>query len=212
MSRNSTKVNAHIRYKTASGIPVPGVTTVLSVLSKPALIPWANRLGLQGIDSSKFVDEKAQVGTLAHYLVMCHFRGIEPDTSDYSAKQIDQAENSLLSFFEWEKPHAIKPILVEEPLVSDQHGYGGTVDLYGVIDGEPTLIDFKTGKGIYPEMRYQVAAYRQLLEEHGHQVSNARILRIGRDEDEGFEDQRMGDLKKEWEIFTHCLAIWRLQK
>jgi len=50
---------AHITYKLADGVPVPGVTTILSVLNKPALVKWANNLGLQGIDSSKYVDEKA---------------------------------------------------------------------------------------------------------------------------------------------------------
>jgi hypothetical protein len=189
------------------------VTTILgSVLAKPALVAWANKLGLQGIDVGKFVDDKAEIGTLAHYFIMCHFKGISPDTSDYSWHQIDQAENSLLSFFEWEKSHTIKPILVEEPLVSDQHGYGGTIDFYGEVDGETTLIDFKTSNGLYREMFYQVAAYRSLLEGHRYQVSSTRILRIGRDEDEGFEEQRMGDLGREWEIFTHCLAIYQLQK
>ena len=33
---------AHTVYKTADGIRVPGVTTVLGVLNKPALIKWAN--------------------------------------------------------------------------------------------------------------------------------------------------------------------------
>ena len=36
---------AHITYKLADGTAVPGVTTVLSVLNKPALVKWANNLG-----------------------------------------------------------------------------------------------------------------------------------------------------------------------
>ncbi len=40
----------HTRYKLKNGLLVPGVTTVTGVLDKPALIIWANRLGLQGID------------------------------------------------------------------------------------------------------------------------------------------------------------------
>jgi hypothetical protein len=182
------------------------------VLNKPSLVKWANNLGLQGIDSAKYVDEKASIGTLAHYFIMCHFKQIEPDTQDYSARQIDQAENSLLSFYEWEKSHTVNPILVEEPLVSETYQYGGTIDYYGEIDGIPTLVDFKTGKSIYPEMFYQIAAYHQLLGETGHLVTNACILRIGRDEDEGFEERKTGNLDKKWEIFAHCLAIYRLKK
>ena len=49
----------HTVYKLASGARVPGVTTVLSVLNKPALVPWANKLGLEGIDVRKYVDALA---------------------------------------------------------------------------------------------------------------------------------------------------------
>jgi len=206
------KTNAHIRYKNSRGDIVPGVTTVLGVLNKPALVKWANNLGLQGIDSTKFVDEKASIGTLAHYLIMCHFEGVEPDVSDFTPNQIAQAKNSLLSFYQWEGLHSIRPVLVEAPLVSDEYGYGGTVDLYAEVDDKPTLIDFKTGKGIFPEMFYQLAAYNRLLDEKGYATKDALILRIGRNEREGFEDARAGDLSREWQIFLHCLGIYRLRK
>ena len=206
------RVEAHTRYKTKDGKPVPGVTTVLGILNKPALVAWANRLGLQGIDSNKYVDEKASIGTLAHYFIMCHFRGIKPDTSDYSAKQIDQAENCLLSFYEWEKSHRLSPALVERPLVSEQYGFGGTPDFYGEVDRILTLVDFKTSKAIWPEMYYQVVAYTQLVEEYGYHPSSVRILRIGRDEDEGFEEKQVNNLGKRWEIFEACLRIYKLQK
>jgi hypothetical protein len=206
------KTNAHIIYEDKRGTLVPGVTTVLNILSKPFLIKWANNLGQRGIDSSKYTDEAALCGTLAHYLIMCHFKGVSPDTSDYSANQAQQAKNSLLSFRRWEKSHSVKPILVEKSLVSDTFGYGGTIDFYGKIDGKPTLVDFKTGKDIYPEMRYQVAAYYQLLREHRYEVSETRILCIGRGEDDGFKEQEMGNLEREWKIFAHCLAIYKLQR
>src|SRR5439155_21898181 len=54
------KVKAHVRYYTSKGEQVPGVTTILSVLNKPALVSWANRMGLQGIDTHKYVDEAAR--------------------------------------------------------------------------------------------------------------------------------------------------------
>jgi len=206
------KAKAHIRYKDTAGYIVPGVTTILGVLNKPALVKWANNLGLQGIDSSKYRDEMADIGTLAHYLIMCHLTGQTPDTADYSPNQLEMAENATLSYYEWAKGHTIEPILVEEALVSDQYGYGGTVDLYAAVDGVKTLVDFKTGKAIYPEMLYQLAAYKQLLQEHGYEVGPARILRIGRDADEGFEEKVVNGLEREWDIFAHCLGIYNLRK
>lgn len=203
---------AHITYKLQDGMAVPGVTTILSVLNKPALVPWANKLGLQGIDSTKYVDEKAAIGTLAHRMIADYLQGNETDTSEYSKVQIDQAENAVLSFFEWEKTHHIDPILVEEPLVSEMFRFGGTIDCLGQINGNLCLLDFKTSRGIFPEMLIQVAAYKQLLVEHGYEVNQTTILRIGRTDDEGFEERLVNELDKRWQIFQHCLEIYRLQK
>ena len=84
--------------------------------------------------------------------------------------------------------------------------------MLAVVNGISTLIDFKTGKALYPENQIQVAAYWSLLLEHGYKVSGALILRIGRGEDEGFEIKPVTNLEANWELFTHCLAIYELQK
>src|SRR5690606_31028805 len=99
-------------------------------------------------------------------------------------KEISLAENALIKFLNWRRAHDFVPILLETPLVSEEHRFGGTIDAYGLLDGAPALIDLKTGRAIYPEMVYQLAAYRQLLIEHGYAVDNVRIVRIGRDESE----------------------------
>jgi len=63
------RAKAHQRYRTSDGTIVPGVTTVIGILNKPALVKWANDLGLRGIDSASYVDETARIGTLAHEMV-----------------------------------------------------------------------------------------------------------------------------------------------
>ena len=75
---------AHTRYYLQDGTLVPGATTVTGLLNKPALVKWANNLGLQGIDSSKYVDKAARVGTLIHSLVEAHITGKKADLSDYT--------------------------------------------------------------------------------------------------------------------------------
>ena len=156
------KTAAHIRYKTTDGTIVPGVTTILGILNKPALVRWANQLGLRGID--------------------------------------------------WEKQHTIHTIFAERPLVSDRLKFGGTADWYGRLDDVTTLLDFKTGKRIYPEMAYQLAAYLSLLGEARYTASNHQILRVGRDSTEGFEVRTYPFLRTQWLIFKHCLDIYHLQK
>ena len=206
------KDKPHTIYRLADGNRVPGVTTFLGVLNKPALISWANKLGLQGIDSTKYVDNLADVGTLAHLMILALLKKEELDTSDYSQTQIDLATNSFKSYLKWAKPYKIEPILVETPLVSEEYRFGGTPDLLAMVDGASTLIDFKTSKAIYPEHHIQVAAYWVLILEHGYGIDNTMILRIGRDESEGFEVRPIKAIRTSWEIFTHCQAIYELQK
>lgn len=206
------KSKAHTVYKLEDGTKVPGVTTVLGILNKPALVKWANNLGLQGIDSSKYRDEMADIGTLAHQMIVDYFKKVGTDNSDYSENQIELAENCLLSFMEWEKGHNIEVIMAEKELISTEYGFGGTIDCYCNLDGQPTLLDFKTGKAIYPEMFYQLAAYEQLLREAGYLVDVSRILRIGRDNNEGFEERLVGDTAKHLELFKNCLNIYNLKK
>jgi hypothetical protein len=206
------KVNAHTQYINANGNRVVGVTTVLNVLDKPALVKWANNLGLQGLDSNKYRDKMADVGTITHLRILSHLKGIEPDLSEYSQSDIKTSDNCMLSYYEWEKHHKLEPICIETPLVSDRYGYGGTPDFVGLIDGRLEIIDYKTGNGIYGSAYYQVAAYRQMAQELGHNVEHARILRIGRDENEGFEERLVTKFDDEFQLFLRCLDIYNLLK
>ena len=211
-TQTSQRTRAHIIYRAQDGNSVPGVTTVLGILNKPALVPWANKLGLQGIDSAKYVDDKAAIGTLAHQMIADYLKGQPTNTSEYSQVQIDQAENAVLSYFEWEKAHPLQPILVEQPMVSELYRFGGTIDCLCRMNGDLYLVDFKTSSGIWPEMLTQAAAYLNLASEYGYEAKQAIILRIGRTPDEGFEERIVNHVGKRWAIFQHCLAIWNLQK
>jgi predicted RecB family nuclease len=141
---------------------------------------------------------------------MCTLKGEQPDTSEYSQADIQKANNCRAKFRNWLKEHPISPIMIETPLVSEEYKYGGTLDLFAEFNSEFILVDFKTRKALYDEYFYQLAAYRQLLHEQGWPVANARILRIGRDEDEGFEEVIRTNLETEYQIFLKCLEIYQL--
>lgn len=204
------KTKAHQRYKLIDGTPVPGVTTITNQLNKPALIPWANRMGLAGIDTSKYVDDKAMIGTLAHEMILAHLSKRAVDTADYSKNQIDLAENAFLSYLEWEKGHKVEPIMTEYQLVSERYLYGGTLDFFGRVDGMFELVDFKTGSGIYDEMWFQVAAYGGL--KVYMPPSKYRILNIPRTEDEAFKEEFKTDLSLHFEAFLKLLDFYYLNK
>jgi hypothetical protein len=179
------------------------------------MLIWAFNCGRDGIDLDKYRDEKAEIGHLAHQMILDHFRGTVTETEDYSANQIDAAENAFISFLEWSKHHTIEPVLIEEQLVSERYRFGGTFDLLAIIDGKVTLLDFKTGKALYDESWYQLAAYNILLMEAYPEVGpieRFKLVRIGRDEDEGFEEPEMGPglvLSLCESIFLHALGIYQ---
>ena len=211
------KNKAHTKYYLKDGTLVPGTTTITGELGwgKSALIAWANNLGLKGLSSAKFRDDKAEIGTLAHGLILENHGGEKFDTSDYSKNQIDSAENSVISYYEWLKGKKLEPILVEKPLISEQHKFGGTPDNYCKLDGISTLLDYKTGKGIYLEHWIQVAGgYNLLLLETGHQVEQIMILNIPRTEDESFQQKVINANQAEIceKIFLKCLDIYNLHK
>lgn len=206
------KAKAHIRYRLADGTIVPGVTTIIGVLAKPALIKWANNLGLQGIDSNKYVDAAARVGTLAHEMIEYYLRCERLDLSDYTENEVKKARQAFRKFVVWAKPLNLQPVLLEQPLVSEQFKFGGTIDFYGRRNGIPTLIDFKTSKALYSDHLLQVAAYAMLLRHNDYPLFEVYILRIGRDEGEGFEERRVDKLLRRQALFRYCLDIYRLKK
>lgn len=204
------KTKAHTRYRNANNEIVPGVTTIVGQLDKPALVPWANKLGLQGIDSRKFSQELAEIGTLAHTMIMNNLRGVETDTSDYSREQIDKAENSFISWLEWAGERKIEAVFIEQPLVSEKYQFGGKPDGLFRIDNIVTLPDYKTG-GIWREHYIQLCGYWGLIRENGYPLpEKGLILGIPRTSDEAFREVTLTNFSVGWEIFLHLREIYGL--
>ena len=212
------KHKAHTIYKNRAGKRIPGVTTITGTQlgwNGRVLMNWANRMGLQGVDTLKYVDDKAKIGTLSHLLITDWMQKIETDTSDYSKNQIDEAHESVDNFFQWEKENKIEPILIEEELVSELYQYGGKLDIYGRLHDKFGLTDLKTGSGVYPEMIVQVGgAYANLLREHGYAVDFVRILNIPRSTTEGFADKLIPPevCRSAFQVFINCRKNHDLQK
>ncbi len=216
VEKNSAKkARTHTVYKNSEGKRVPGVTTITGVLNKPALVPWANKIGLQGIEVSKYVDDLAAIGTLAHYMVECHIKKEKPALDDYSKNQIDSAETSFLKFLDWEGKHKIQYMETEKQLISEKFQYGGTLDILMVLDGVRTLVDLKTCKAIYSDHFLQVGGgYMLLANENIGDIKEAGILRIGRSEEEGIEAEYkpVPNILKFQKMFLLCLDVYNLKK
>jgi hypothetical protein len=212
------RYRAHTTYRLKDGTKVPGTTTICGLLDRPALRAWANRIGLEGYEMDKYLDPLAGVGTLTHARILAEVSGgpLTEDISEYSAKEIDLSDNAMLKLYEWRKQHKFGEVVgCEMQLVSEQYRYGGTLDCLCELDGKLTLIDYKTGSGIYPDMAIQLAAYRWLVKENlGLDIDRAMIVNIGRTPDEDYNEKPFtnAQLDAAWELFLHLRAIYDLKK
>ncbi len=207
----------HTVYKTSDGERLPGVTTVINELgwNKNMLIAWSRREALAGNDPDKIKNEAARPGTLMHSFIEGHIKGEKVDTVDFTENQIELAKNSYFAFVEWERAMKPKYLGTEIQLVSEKYRFGGTADMIGEIGGELVLCDWKSSKGIYPEMTIQIAAYKVAYEEMnpGKKVHHGGILRLDR-ETSAYDYHDISSKKMEWgwEVFQHCLALYALKK
>lgn len=204
------KYKVHIRYELKDGTRVPGNTTIVGGWgeNKGTLMNWGWKMGLEGIDIYAYMNEMKKIGTLAHALITNGLIGEDTDMSGYSQQQIDAAENSLLSWYEWEKNYKIKPILVEIPKVSEKYKFGTTIDIYAEINNVLEILELKSGSGIYESHFVQTSAQKQVLEENGYPVERVRILNIPRTEDESFLEEIVTKLPIWWNIFKSLLKTY----
>lgn len=206
------KTSLHQQYRDSHGTLLPGVTTVLGILDKPAIHYWIAKMTREGKDWTKMRDQMADIGTIAHYLILCDLKGISPNTSEYAPADVEKANNALQSYHAWKKANQVFPIAVEQSMISEKFGFGGTFDLLANVNGQLTIIDFKTSGALYEEYGTQIAAYRQLVLENRHHDTQGKLIRINRAANDDFESKTVDLLDKRFELFRHLLRVYTLSK
>lgn len=127
------------------GVQYPSVTQVLGAA------------GVYG-DSMRFYDERSRIrGKNVHRIIELHLKGIlDKKTVDkrlkgyYDAFQKFEAENEVVA-------NEVEKVVCNSGLM-----VAGTVDFIGKLNGEPVIIDFKTGVPV-PATALQLAGYKVLI-------------------------------------------------
>lgn len=186
-------------YRDSAGRVVPGVTKALEVLAKPALIGWANKLGLQGRTLSEALRDSANRGTNLHAQFDAVLRGGTP------------ASRPAEQFLEWLLLVGVQrpPMLTEQPFVSDEWGFGGTPDAVVQMPGGLTLLDFKTGSGIYPEHLYQAGAYLRLIQYAGVPATSALVVLVPASGGP-VQHREVSDPDRALKVVRLCAELYRL--
>jgi hypothetical protein len=161
---------------------VPGVTTIVKFCGESAdgLIQWAWKVGYDGQTLDDARQKPRDAGKIVHAMIEADVRGQDPpDLTSLGMEMREKAERAFSQFIEWKRTESFETIGAELSLVSQKHGYGGTMDLART-NGRVTLMDYKAGKGPYIGHLVQLAGYGGLWAEHNPDkpIERFELLRI----------------------------------
>lgn len=216
------------RY-TVNGESKVGVTSILSIINKPALIQWAVNEGVsyikENLKAGTTYDEielhnilenakkahrvrkteAADFGTLAHSWIEKYIKGENPEPLVNKTLQ-----NAINVFLKWVDEKNVKFIASEQPIYSKKYDYCGTYDFLCEIDGKRYIGDLKTSKGIYGEYHMQLAAYRYAVEEETQTpVDGCLIVRIPKTEDDHVEIAHMNNYNANAKAFLYAVGLYK---
>lgn len=211
---NTKESRPRPRYTTANGKLVASVTTILGrIYAKPALTNWAWKLGRSGITMDENRITTADAGNVAHELIAAWLQGREPDLHWWAPAALPGGYAAFANAQEWCSRHTIQTIEIEQPRVSEVHAYGGTPDLYAIVDGRREVIDWKTSTNVYTENFLQLAGYRAMLVEAQKPVDALRVVILGREFATQFPFDEVADtpemLERCWRCFWDCRDLYR---
>jgi hypothetical protein len=163
---------------TIDGAKVPGVTTIIGILDKPALLDWAARETaayaddhwaelstlrsadrIERLTKARYATNRRAVvqGNRVHALGDRISRGEQIPTNEIPAELVSWVEAYARFLDAWD----LEVLHTEMPVANTAYRYAGTLDAIAYSPRLGTiLLDLKTGKGVYDEVALQLAAYR----------------------------------------------------
>jgi hypothetical protein len=174
-------------YRTAEGVVVPGVTTILRAA------------GL--IDTRWCTDYGRDRGTLVHLACEYDDRGILDDAT------VDDAIKGYVEAWRCFKATArFTPESMEVVVHNETYGYAGKYDVAGTMHGSKVIVDRKTGT-VYPATGLQLAAYERCMGEP-HKRMAVELHEDGKFKVEMYTDE------SDWQVFCATLAVynWKQRK
>lgn len=207
---------------------VPSVTTVLSVLAKPALETWKVKQGILAAltlprdpgeaddaylarvmeDSKAQAKAAAEEGTRIHDACECAIKG-RPYPGTYR-KHVEGALAKLRELFpdvnDW----------IAEASFAHPSGFGGKVDLHSpstgiVVDYKGKDGDFSDGKRLAYDQHYQLAAYQNGLGLPRAPCANIFFSRTHPGCTYGHK-WSAEEIEEGWQVFAATLELWKRLK
>lgn len=132
------------------------------------------------------------------------------------------AEKVVKGATEWMKAVNLEPIDIERRVYDAKTGYAGRYDLKARVDWDLpdgakerriVIVDWKSSKGVYPDMFVQNIAYRQAdaITANGNRSKGGMIVRLAKTEDDPvpFEAVQVPFNPAAFDLFVSALTFWR---
>lgn len=129
--------------------------------------------------------DAADYGTMAHAWLESHLNGVSVDLNALP----EPSRNAVNAYLLWEKQHELKTLKTEQTFYCCKLNYAGTADWVGMIDGELTLMDWKSSSGIFFNYPIQVLGYA-IADEMQNADRLYRQVGIGRFGKDGISEVR----------------------
>ena len=209
-------------YRLKDGTEVPGVTTLVKLADDAGgLIGAAAKIGPA---YREVWNRETDIGTAVHDMIVQRLEG-RPITNPLEDPDLlTRAYLGYRAAEAWLITSKINPIEWEVSLVSEEHRFGGQIDMIGRLKdsneeracGDLVVVDWKTSKSFYSNMLTQVAAYRELWNENrpGNPITGgAYVVRLGKDDGATYpRHYPPWKLDKGWEYFLLMRRVWGAQK
>lgn len=222
------------------GKPATGVTTVISVLAKPALIGWAAkmaaehvRLGIEALPAeldwnddsfaetlNRLIEESKSAHTKKKEAAGTHGTDAHALVELYVNSCINKWDiaadlvEKIKPFVEWAEANVDHFLFSERKMFNKDLFIAGTADFGCVLKtGQKLMGDFKTSSGVYGIDYYlQCAGYKILAEAEGDEkYDGCVIVRLGKKGPADFDVTYNYDCETAEKSFMACLTLYRAQ-
>jgi hypothetical protein len=201
--------------------PYVRVTEVLNtVMNKPGLVKWIGGVGIAFAENKR--NECRDIGTEVHKIISEIINGRSFNDTPENIMQwtllSPEIKYGVIAWMQAQLSIPFKPVQSELLLISEKYGYAGTTDCLCKIGKQKWLLDWKVASKLWPEVKFQMAAYYSAyLEMTGKKLAGARAIRLDRDTGKWtFQDQLIMTPEELTEAFQEgflpLLKVYRYNK
>lgn len=186
----------------------PSSTTILLAYPQsPFLTKWIAENGWH--ESQRIKEAKGVSGTRIHNACDLLESGVELQREDYSLEEWYK----ISAFVDWF--NAMRPITIarEYPVFSRKGKYAGRLDRIYSIDGEMTLLDFKSSSAIHEHFALQFASYAKAIEETTDlKIAQTACLQLGAANKNHYRYVIYPEWREHYKVFEHVRATWQYDR